>query len=62
MNDSALEMLKRKAKEKEFEKKAEVAKREQVERERMEQVHLTGAIYIEPQALREPTVEKFRIF
>jgi hypothetical protein len=54
MSESTLEKLKRKTTHKEFERKVEVAKKEQVKR-RVEQVHLSGAIYIKPLALHEPT-------
>jgi hypothetical protein len=44
MSESALEKLRREAKEKKIEKKVEVARIKQVERERVEQVCLIGAI------------------
>ncbi len=51
--------VEKKSKKKKIEKKVEAAKKEQVERERMEHVCLTRAIYIQPLALREPIIEKF---
>ncbi len=48
MSERALKKLRRDARDKEFERKTKVAKKEQMEREKMEQVHLTWAIYIEP--------------
>ncbi len=57
-----MDKLKRKARERELEKKVEATRREQVERERVEQVRLIGTNYIEPLASREPIVEEVRIF
>jgi hypothetical protein len=47
MNESALNRLRQKAKEKKVERKAKAFRREQIEKERMEQVQLTRAIYVE---------------
>jgi hypothetical protein len=41
MSERTLKNFRREARDKEFERKTKVAKREQMERERMEQVHLT---------------------
>jgi len=41
MSERALKNLRRDARDKEFERKTKVAKKEQMEREKMEQVHLT---------------------
>ncbi len=58
MSESALEKLKWEAKEKELEKKTEVFRQEQVERESVEHVKLIGAIYVEPLASHAPTIDK----
>jgi len=55
MSESALEKLKQEAREKKIEKKVEAFRREQIEREKVEHVRLTGAIYIELLALHAPT-------
>jgi hypothetical protein len=55
MNDSALEKLKRETRERKLERKIKATRKEQVERERVEQVHLIRAISIEPLVLCEPT-------
>jgi hypothetical protein len=62
MNESALDKLKIKARNREFERKAKATKKEQVEGERVEHVHLFGAIYIEPLVSHEPTREEIIIF
>ncbi len=61
MNESALERLRWKAREKEVEKKAKVYGREQIEKEKVEHIRLIGAIYVEPFASTTPTIEEIRI-
>ncbi len=62
MSEKTLEKLRKEAREREYERKVEIARKEQVEKERAEQVCLIGAIYIEPLALRKPLEEEIRIF
>ncbi len=62
MSESALDMLRREAREKEFEKKVEASRKEQIEKERAKWVHLTRTICIEPLASCEPIIEDIRIF
>lgn len=62
MNDSALEKLKRETRERKLERKIKATRKEQVERERVEQVHLIRAISIEPLVLCEPTTWEFGNF
>lgn len=62
MNESDLEKLKRKEREKELESKVEAFKRKHVKRERKEHVRLTWTIYVGPLALRAPTTKETRIF
>ncbi len=62
MNESALKRLRQKAREKEVERKGETLRREQIEKEKTEEVQLTGAIYVEPLASRTPTTEEIKIF
>jgi len=62
MSESILEKLKQKAREKELKKKVKAFKRKQIERERMEQVRLIGAIYVEPLALHAPIVKEIIFF
>jgi hypothetical protein len=59
--ENALDKSKREAREKKLERKAKIAKREQMEREKVEHVHLIGIIYIEPLALCEPIAKDIRI-
>lgn len=58
MSESTLEKLKWEAREKKLEKKVEVFRRKQVERERVEQVKLIGTIYLEPLASHAPTIKE----
>jgi hypothetical protein len=62
MSENALEKLKREAKKKKYKKKVEAIKRKQVEREKVEQVCLTLAIYVEPLTLRKLIEKEFKIF
>jgi hypothetical protein len=62
MNESALETLRREAREKEVERKAKAYGREQIEKEKAERIRLIGAIYVEPFASGTPTIEEIRIF
>jgi hypothetical protein len=62
MSESALNKLKREARERDFKRKAEVIRREHVEREKVEHVQLTRTIYVEPLALHEPIKEEVKIF
>jgi hypothetical protein len=61
MNESALERLRWKARE-EVERKFEAFRKEYIEKEKVEQVWLTGAIYVELLASRTLTIEKIIIF
>ncbi len=61
MSENTLDKLKKKARERELEKKVETTMREQVERERAKHVRLIGAIYIKPLALHEPIIEELKI-
>jgi hypothetical protein len=54
--------LRREARKREYERKVEIARKEQVEKETAEQVRLIGAIYIEPLASQKPLEEEIRIF
>jgi len=54
MSESTSEKLKQEARKRELERKVEAFRREEVERERMEQVKLIGVIYVEPLASRAP--------
>jgi hypothetical protein len=62
MNESALDKLKRKAKKKKLDRKAEPTKKKQVEKEKTKYVCLIGAIYIKLLALREPTTKELKVF
>jgi hypothetical protein len=62
MSESTLEKLKQEARERELERKVEAFRREQVEREKVEQVKLIGVIYVELLASHAPIVEEIRIF
>lgn len=59
--ENALDKLKREARERKLERKAKIGKREQMEREKVEHVHLTIVAYIEPLALCEPIINEIRI-
>ncbi len=59
--ENVLDKLKREARERKLEKKAKIARRKQVEREKAEHVHLIGMIYSEPLALCEPIAKDIRI-
>ncbi len=48
MSESTLKNLRQEARKRELERKVEAFKREQIERERVEQVQLIGTIYVEP--------------
>ncbi len=63
MNESAsMGKLKREAKQKELERKAENTRREQIYQEITKHVRLTKAIYIEPLASQKPIVEEVKTF
>jgi hypothetical protein len=62
MSESTSEKLKQEARKRELERKVEAFRREEVERERMEQVKLIGVIYVEPLASRAPIAEETKIF
>jgi hypothetical protein len=48
MSESTLDRLRQEVKKKELERKAKAFRREQIEKERMEQVRLTRVIYVDP--------------
>jgi hypothetical protein len=62
MSESTSEKLKQEARKRELERIVEVFRREQVEREKTEQVQLIRVIYVEPLASRAPIVEETKIF
>jgi hypothetical protein len=53
MNEITLDRLRREAKEKEFERKNQSARRQQIGKEKVERVKLTKAIYVEPLVSQE---------
>jgi hypothetical protein len=57
MSESALKKLIWEAREKEVERKVEAFRRQQTEKERVEQVRLTGVIYVELFASHAPIIE-----
>ncbi len=62
MSESALERLRRKTREREVERKGEVFRKEQIEKERAKHVWLTGMIYGEPVASHAPTTKEIKFF
>jgi hypothetical protein len=62
MSESTLEELKRETKERELKKKVATFRREQVEKEIVEEIRLTGGIYVKPLASHAPTTKGTRIF
>jgi len=62
MSESTLKNLRQEARKSELERKVEAFKREQIERERVEQVQLIRTIYVEPLTSHAPTTKEIRIF
>jgi hypothetical protein len=62
MSESALEKLRQKIRERKLERKAKAFRREQIEREKVEQVRLTKTIYVELLASFAPTTKEIIIF
>jgi hypothetical protein len=62
MNESTLERLRWKTKEKEVDEKVEAFRKEQIEKKSVEHVWLTKAIYVEPLASRAPIAKETKVF
>ncbi len=62
MNESTLERLRWKVKEKEVDEKAEAFRREQIEKKSVKHVQLTKAIYVEPLASCAPIAKETKVF
>ncbi len=62
MNENALERLRQKTRDKGVERKIEAFRREQIEKEKEEQVQLIGAIYVELFTSCTPIAKKIIIF
>jgi hypothetical protein len=62
MSERALRKSRQETRVRELERKTEVFRREQIEKERAKQVRLIGTIYVEPLAFYAPTTKETIIF